>query len=56
MVKTVPSNTRGACLIPGQRTKIPHALGPKNMKQKQYCNRFNNGHFLKDKGPVSNPL
>ena len=29
--------------IPGQGAKIPHASGPKkqNMKQKQYCNKFN---------------
>ena len=29
--------------IPGQETKIPHALGPKhqNTKQKHCCNRFN---------------
>ena len=37
-------------LIPGQGTKIPHALWPKNqnIKQKQYCYKFNkdfkNGH------------
>ena len=30
-------------LIPGQGIKIPHALWPKNqnIKQKQYCNKFN---------------
>ena len=29
--------------IPGQGVKIPHALEPKsqNIKQKQYCNKFN---------------
>ena len=29
--------------IPGQGTKTPHALGPKhqNIRQKQYCNKFN---------------
>ena len=34
---------RGAGLIPGQGTKFPHALRPKNqnIKQKQYCNKFN---------------
>ena len=43
MVKTLPSNSGGASLIPGQGTKIPHALRPKsqNKKQKQYCNNFN---------------
>ena len=30
-------------LIPGEGAKIPHASQPKNqnMKQKQYCNKFN---------------
>ena len=30
-------------MIPGQGAKIPHASGPKNqnIKQKQYCNKFN---------------
>ena len=43
MVKTLPSNARGAVSIPGQGTKVPHASGPKNqnIKQKQYCNKFN---------------
>ena len=43
LVKTSPSNAGGACSIPGRGTKIPHALGPKNqnIKQKQYCNKFN---------------
>ena len=27
--------------IPGWEAKIPHALGSKNIKQKQYCNKFN---------------
>ena len=47
MVKTPPSNAGGltsnVSWIPGQGAKIPHALGPKNqnIKQKQYCNKFN---------------
>ena len=43
MVKTLPSNAGGVGLIPGQGAKIPHASGPKNqnIKQKQYCNKFN---------------
>ena len=43
MVKTSPSNAGGVGLIPGQGAKIPHASGPKNqnIKQKQYCNKFN---------------
>ena len=41
-------------MIPGQGSKIPHALGPKNqhIKQKQYCNKFNKGFkmvFIKKK-------
>ena len=43
MVKTLPSNTGGVGVIPGQGAQIPHALQPKNqnIKQKQYCNKFN---------------
>ena len=43
VVKTLPSSAGGGGLIPGWRAKIPHALGPKNqnIKQKQYCNKFN---------------
>ena len=43
MVKTLPSNAGGAGSIPGWGAKIPHALWPKNqnIKQKQYCNKFN---------------
>ena len=43
MVKTSPSNAGGARLITAQGAKIPHALWPENqnMKQKQYCNKFN---------------
>ena len=41
MVKTSPSNVGGAGSIPGQGAKIPHAPQPKNIKQKQYCNKFN---------------
>ena len=43
MVKTWPSNAGGAGLIPGWGAKIPHASRTKNqnIKQKQYCNKFN---------------
>ena len=43
MVKTSPSNARGASSIPGQGAEIPHASWSKNqnIKQKQYCNKFN---------------
>ena len=41
--KTSPSNAGDVGSIPGWGAKITHALGPKpqNMKQKQYCNKFN---------------
>ena len=43
VIKTSPSNVGGAGSIPGWGAKISHALGPKNqnIKQKQYCNKFN---------------
>ena len=43
VVKLSPSNAGGVSLIPGWEAKIPHISGPKNqnMKQKQYCNKFN---------------
>ena len=42
VVETSPSNAGGAGSIPGPGAKIPHASGPKNqnIKQKQYCNKF----------------
>ena len=43
VVETSPSDAAGAGLIPVQGAKIPHASGSKNqnIKQKQYCNKFN---------------
>ena len=43
MVETLPSNAGGAGSIPGQGARIPHGLRPKgqNIKQKQYCDKFN---------------
>ena len=43
MVKTSPSRAGGAGSIPGRGAKIPHASWPRNqnIKQKQYCNKFN---------------
>ena len=41
MVKTLLSSAGGAGLIPGWGARIPHAWGPKNIKQKQYCNTVN---------------
>ena len=41
MVKTLPFNADSVGSIPGQGAKITHASWPKNIKQKQYCNKFN---------------
>ena len=43
VVKASPSNAGGKGSIPGWGAKIPHASRPKNqnIKQKQYCNKFN---------------
>ena len=43
VVKTSLSNAGGADSIPGRGAKIPHASRTKNqnIKQKQYCNKFN---------------
>ena len=43
VVKDSPCNEEGMDLIPGQGAKIPHILRPKhqNIKEKQYCNKFN---------------
>ena len=51
MVGTSPFSAEAVGLIPALRTKIPHVSWPKqtnkqtkkpqNIKQKQYCNKFN---------------
>ena len=43
MVKTSPSNAGDVGSVSGRGAKIPHASRPKhqNIKQKQYCNKFN---------------
>ena len=43
VVKTPPSSAGGVGSIPGRGAKISHASRPKNqnIKQKQYCNKFN---------------
>ena len=61
VVKTSPSNAGGVGLIPGQGAKISHASRPENqnIKQKQYCNKFNKGfilHFLIKKIRISSYL
>jgi len=47
--KTSPSNAGCVGSVPGQGTKIPHALQQENqnVKQKQYCNTFNEDFFLR---------
>ena len=51
MVKISPSKAGAAASIPGQGDKIPQASSPKsqNIKQKQYCNKFNKDFELKKK-------
>ena len=55
MVKTLPPNTEGTSSIPGWGAKISDVLWSKkqNIKQKQYCNKFNkdflNGPHKKSK-------
>ena len=43
MVESLPSTAGAAGSIPGRGAKISHASQPKNqnIKQKQYCNKFN---------------
>ena len=43
VVGTSHSSAGGTGSIPGQGARIPHASQPKNqnIKQKQYCNKFN---------------
>ena len=43
MVKISPSSAGSVGSIPGQGVKIPHTSWPKNknIKQKQYCHKFN---------------
>ena len=43
VVKTSSSNAGAMCSIPGWGAKTPHTSQPKsqNLKQKQYCNKFN---------------
>ena len=42
MVKILPSKEGRVGSIPGQGVKFPQTLRPKerNIKQKQYCNKF----------------
>ena len=43
VVRISPCNAGGAGSIPGEELRFPHALQLKdqNLKQKQYCNKFN---------------
>ena len=44
VVKTSPSNAGSVGSVPDLKAKNPHVSWPKNqnIKQKQYCNKFNN--------------
>ena len=48
VVKNLPFNAKGAGLIPGQGTNIPHTSRVKNqnIKREQYCNKFNKDESL----------
>ena len=56
VVKTLPSNTGCVGSIPGQGAKILHVLWLKNenMKQKQYCIKFNKGSKKKKREGCNN--
>ena len=58
MVKTSSSNTGGAGSVFDRG--VPHASGPKNqnVKQKQYCNKFNKSlfFFLRQRRSFTNHL
>ena len=43
VIRTSPSNAGSMSRIPGWGAKIPHTswLKNQNIKQKQYCNKFN---------------
>ena len=41
LVKTLPSSAEGIGSFPDWGAKIPHALQPKYIKQKQCCYKFN---------------
>lgn len=61
MVETSLSNAGAVCSITDQGAKILHVSWPKNIKQKEYCIKFNkdlNGpHFKKNsKSNVINVL
>ena len=51
MVKPLSSNVGGVGSISGWEAKIPHASWSKNIKQKQYCNKFNKDFKKKKNGP-----
>ena len=55
VVKISPSNAGGTGGIPDWGDQISYALGPKNIKQKQYCNKFNK-HFKNKNGPHQKSL
>ena len=48
VVRNSPSSVGDVYWVPGQGTKITHASWPKtqNIKQKEYCNKFNILFFI----------
>ena len=58
VVKTSSSNAGGVSSIPGWAAKIPHDLRPKNqnIKQKQYCNKFNRDFKISPHQKKKKPL
>ena len=41
VVKTLPFNAGSVGSIPGWEAKTPHTSWPKNIKQNQHCDKFN---------------
>ena len=41
VVKTLPFNAGSVGSIPGWEAKTPHSSWPKNIKQNQHCDKFN---------------
>ena len=48
VVKTSPSNTGSVGLTPGQGTKIPHALQPRNQNRSNILTNFKNSPHQKN--------
>ena len=62
VVKALPSSARDACSVPGWelRSSMPCGQKKQNIKQKQYCNKFNEDlkkkvHIQKKKKILDSP-